>query len=152
MWSLFRSYWDDLVSYDGGLSLAMIDGLLGIPLIVAAFFYPVEVGIAVAVTLVVSFAAYKDGSSGDGIIPGTPEHHSSLSAQVQHFLARCAHRDRNASAVGGNSTARSGGCSRAAASRSRCTYSSWLGAAAGSGGVEAGVGLGAASAGWVPLM
>lgn len=59
MWSLFRRYWDDLVSYDGGLSLALIDGLLGIPLIVAAFFYPVEVGIAVAVTLVVSFAAYE---------------------------------------------------------------------------------------------
>lgn len=55
MLSLLRRYWNELVSYDGGMSLVMLDGLLLIPLVFAAFFYPVEVlsfvGIAAAVVL-----------------------------------------------------------------------------------------------------
>ena len=59
MFKLLRQYWDDLVSYDGGMSLLMMDGLLLVPLIMAAFFYPLQVGIAVAAILVVTFAVYE---------------------------------------------------------------------------------------------
>ncbi|HEY7186530.1 MAG TPA: hypothetical protein VH436_08280 [Vicinamibacterales bacterium] len=59
MVKLLRRYWDDLVSYDGGMSLLMMDGLLLVPLIMAAFFYPVQVLIAVGVLLVVSVAVYE---------------------------------------------------------------------------------------------
>jgi hypothetical protein len=38
-----RRYWNELVSFDGGLSLLMMDGLLAVPLIMAAFFYPLQV-------------------------------------------------------------------------------------------------------------
>jgi hypothetical protein len=57
--SLFRRYWDDLISVEGGLSLLWMDGLLLIPLIMAAFFYPVEAAIMAAVLLVVSLAGYE---------------------------------------------------------------------------------------------
>ena len=57
--SLFRRYWDDLVSIEGGLSLLWMDGLLLIPLIMAAFFYPVEAAIAAGALLVVSLAGYE---------------------------------------------------------------------------------------------
>ena len=40
MITLLRRYWNDLVSYDGGFALLMMDGLLAVPLIMAAFFYP----------------------------------------------------------------------------------------------------------------
>ncbi|HKE87538.1 MAG TPA: hypothetical protein VKB50_27460 [Vicinamibacterales bacterium] len=59
MFKLLRRYWDDLVSYDGGMSLVMMDGLLLVPLVMAAFFYPVQVLILVAVLLVVTFAIYE---------------------------------------------------------------------------------------------
>jgi hypothetical protein len=59
MFKLLRQYWDDLVSYDGGMALLMMDGLLLVPLIMAAFFYPLEVGIAVVAVLVVTFAVYE---------------------------------------------------------------------------------------------
>jgi hypothetical protein len=59
MVALFRRYWDGLVSYDGGVAILMMDALLVIPLIMAAFFYPVEVAIAVGVLLLVTVVAYE---------------------------------------------------------------------------------------------
>jgi hypothetical protein len=59
MIKLLRRYWDDLVSYDGGMALLMMDGLLLVPLIMAAFFYPVPVLIAVGVLLVVTVGVYE---------------------------------------------------------------------------------------------
>lgn len=59
MISLFRRYWDDLVSYEGGLSLLWMDGLLLIPIIMAAFFYPVEAAIALGALLLVSLGGYE---------------------------------------------------------------------------------------------
>ena len=52
-------YWDERVSYEGGLSLLLMDGLLLIPLIMAAFFYPVEALIAAGVVLLLTFIAYE---------------------------------------------------------------------------------------------
>jgi hypothetical protein len=54
-----RRYWDERVSYEGGLALLWIDGLLLIPLVLAAFFYPLEALMAVGAVLIVSFAAYE---------------------------------------------------------------------------------------------
>ena len=60
MLKLLRRYWDENVSYDGGIfSLLMMDGLVLVPLIMAAFFYPVLVLIMVAALLVVSLAVYE---------------------------------------------------------------------------------------------
>ena len=59
MISLFRRYWDNLVSSEKGLALLWMDGLILIPLIMAAFFYPVEVAIAVGVLLVVTLVGYE---------------------------------------------------------------------------------------------
>jgi hypothetical protein len=54
-----RRCWQDNVSYEGGLSLMWMDGLLLIPFIMAAFFYPVEALIAAAAVLLLSFAVYE---------------------------------------------------------------------------------------------
>jgi hypothetical protein len=59
MISLLRRYWNELVGSDGGLSLLMLDGLLALPLIVAAFFYPLQVLAVVVVLAVVSLAGYE---------------------------------------------------------------------------------------------
>jgi len=59
MISLRRRYWKELVSFDGGLSLLMMDGLLAVPLIMAAFFYPLQVLAVVVVLAVVSLAGYE---------------------------------------------------------------------------------------------
>ena len=59
MVSLFRRYWNDLVSTEGGLSLLWLDGLLLIPLIMAAFFYPIEALTAVGAVVVLSLVAYE---------------------------------------------------------------------------------------------
>lgn len=59
MISLFRRHWDDLVSYDGGLSLLWMDGLLLIPIIMAAFFYPVEAAIALGALLLATAVGYE---------------------------------------------------------------------------------------------
>jgi hypothetical protein len=59
MIALLRRYWNELVSYDGGFSLLMMDGLLAVPLIMAAFFYPLQVLSVVAVLAVVSLAGYE---------------------------------------------------------------------------------------------
>ena len=59
MLQLFRRYWDERVSYDGGMALLWMDGLLLIPLIMAAFFYPWEALIAFGAVLVLSLIAYE---------------------------------------------------------------------------------------------
>ncbi len=52
-------YLDDLVSTEGGLWLLMMDALLFVPLVMAAFFYPVEVLTLTGVVLLATFAAYE---------------------------------------------------------------------------------------------
>ena len=56
MITLIRRHWNELVSYDGGYSLVMMDGLLAIPLIFAAFFYPFQVLGIIVVLAIVGFA------------------------------------------------------------------------------------------------
>jgi hypothetical protein len=51
--------WRDNVSYEGGLALLWMDGLLLIPFIMAAFFYPLQALIGAAAVLLVSFAVYE---------------------------------------------------------------------------------------------
>jgi hypothetical protein len=58
MITLLRRYWNDLVSYEG-LALVMMNGLLAIPLIFAAFFYPLQVLAFVVILAVISFAGYE---------------------------------------------------------------------------------------------
>jgi hypothetical protein len=57
--SWMQRCWQDNVSYEGGMALIWMDGLLLIPFVMAAFFYPVEALIAAAVFLLVSFAIYE---------------------------------------------------------------------------------------------
>ena len=52
-------YLGDLVSTEGGLSLLLMDALLLVPLIMAAFFYPLAALIFAAGVAVVTFAAYE---------------------------------------------------------------------------------------------
>ena len=59
MISLRRRYWTELVSYEGGMSLVMMNGLVAVPLILAAFFYPFQVLALVVVLAVVSLAGYE---------------------------------------------------------------------------------------------
>ena len=59
MFSWMQKCWQDNVSYEGGLSLMYMDGLLLIPFIMAAFFYPVEAAIAAGALLLISFAVYE---------------------------------------------------------------------------------------------
>jgi hypothetical protein len=59
MFSWMRRCWQDNVSYEGGLSLLWMDGLLLIPLIMAAFFYPMEAAVTAGVLLLLSFAVYE---------------------------------------------------------------------------------------------
>jgi hypothetical protein len=56
---LLRRYWNDMISYEGGYALLMMDGLLAVPLIFAAFFYPYQVLAIVVVLAVVSLAGYE---------------------------------------------------------------------------------------------
>ena len=59
MFTLLRRYWSDLVSYDGGMSLLLIDGLLLVHVIIFAFFYPIQVLIGVGAVHVLTKAAYE---------------------------------------------------------------------------------------------
>ena len=59
MIALLRRYWNELVSYEGGMSLVMMNGLVAVPLILAAFFYPFQVLALVVVLAVVSLAGYE---------------------------------------------------------------------------------------------
>lgn len=59
MFTLLRRYWKEMVSYDGGMSLLLMDALLLVPLIMAAFFYPIQVLVGVGVALLVALAAFE---------------------------------------------------------------------------------------------
>ncbi len=59
MFAFFRGYWNEFISSEGGFSLLLMDGLLLVPLIMAGFFYPVQVLIAVGVIVVLTVAAYE---------------------------------------------------------------------------------------------
>lgn len=59
MLSWIRRCWQDNVSYEGGLALVWMDGLLLIPLMMAAFFYPLEAFLFAAALVAVSFAIYE---------------------------------------------------------------------------------------------
>ncbi len=52
-------YLDGFVSTEGGLWLAMLNALLLVPLIMAAFFYPTQVLLFVGVVLLVGFVCYE---------------------------------------------------------------------------------------------
>lgn len=51
-------YLDGLVNTEGGLWIALINALLFVPLVMAAFFYPVEVLVGTGVALLAAFAVY----------------------------------------------------------------------------------------------
>jgi hypothetical protein len=57
--TLLRRYWNEMVSYEGGMALLLMDGLLLVPLIMAAFFYPVEVLMGLGALLLVTLIAYE---------------------------------------------------------------------------------------------
>ena len=59
MFTLIHRYWDDLVSYEGGMALLWMDGLLLVPLIMAAFFYPLQVLALIGALVVVTLMAYE---------------------------------------------------------------------------------------------
>jgi hypothetical protein len=59
MRSSFRRRWLNNVSYEGGLSLIWMDGLLLVPFVMAAFFYPLEALLGAAALLIVTFAVYE---------------------------------------------------------------------------------------------
>jgi hypothetical protein len=59
MLSWLRNCWTERVSYEGGLSLLWMDGLLLIPLLMAAFFYPVEALVVAGALLLVTFLIYE---------------------------------------------------------------------------------------------
>jgi len=59
MFKFLRGYGNDFISSDGGLALIMMDGLLLIPLIMAAFFYPRQVMIAVFIVAVLTIVSYE---------------------------------------------------------------------------------------------
>jgi hypothetical protein len=59
VFTLLRRYWSEMVSYEGGISLLYIDGLILIPVIFAAFFYPIQVLVGVGAVLVLTIAAYE---------------------------------------------------------------------------------------------
>jgi len=57
--SWMRRCWQDNVSYEGGYALLWMDGLLLIPLVMAAFFYPIEALIAAGAVLLLSLGVYE---------------------------------------------------------------------------------------------
>lgn len=59
--ALFRNHFflDSFVSTEGGLSILLMNALLLVPLVMAAFFYPVEVLTFVGATLLVAFLGYE---------------------------------------------------------------------------------------------
>jgi hypothetical protein len=51
--------WSDRVSYEGGLALVWMDGLLLIPFVMAAFFYPMQALLSAGALLLVTFVIYE---------------------------------------------------------------------------------------------
>ena len=54
-----RFYLGGLVNTDGGLWLVLMNALLLVPLVMAAFFYPMEVLLGAAAFAVIAFAGYE---------------------------------------------------------------------------------------------
>ena len=54
-----RFYLDGVVSTEGGLWIVLMDALLLVPLVMAAFFYPVPAMIWAAALLLISFGGYE---------------------------------------------------------------------------------------------
>jgi hypothetical protein len=59
MFTLLLRYKSEFLSSDGGLWLVLIDGLLLIPLVMAAFFYPVEVLAGVGMVALLTLGVYE---------------------------------------------------------------------------------------------
>ena len=59
IFSWFACRWRDNVSYEGGMALVWMNGLLFVPLVFAAFFYPLQALGVAAVMLVLSFLVYE---------------------------------------------------------------------------------------------
>ena len=59
VFSWFRRCWQDNVSYEGGLALVWMDGLLLVPFVMAAFFYPLEALIGAGALILLSFVVYE---------------------------------------------------------------------------------------------
>ena len=59
MWQLVRRNWNDLVSMEGGFALMWIDGLLFIPLAMAAFFYPIQAAEIAGAVVILTIAGYE---------------------------------------------------------------------------------------------
>lgn len=59
--ALFQNHFflDDLVSTEGGLWILMTDALLLVPLVMAAFFYPMEALAVAGALLLVTFLSYE---------------------------------------------------------------------------------------------
>jgi hypothetical protein len=53
-----RFYLDKWVSYEGGLSLALFNGLLAVPFIFSLFFYPVQALTGLGIALVAAGVLY----------------------------------------------------------------------------------------------
>ena len=53
-----RFYLDKWISYEGGLSLALFNGLLAVPFIFSLFFYPVQALTGLGVALIAVGALY----------------------------------------------------------------------------------------------
>ena len=59
MIELVRSQWKELTSMVDGFSIMAMEGLLLVPVMMAALFYPVEVLIGTGVVLVVCLAMFE---------------------------------------------------------------------------------------------
>jgi hypothetical protein len=59
MFSLLLRYRTEFLSSDGGMWLVLIDALLIIPLILAAFFYPLEVLMGVGGVMLATVGGYE---------------------------------------------------------------------------------------------
>jgi uncharacterized membrane protein YfcA len=57
--TLLRRHWNEMVTTEGGMSLLLMDGLLLIPVVMFAFFYPIQVLVGVGALLVIAVAAYE---------------------------------------------------------------------------------------------
>jgi hypothetical protein len=59
MVEFFRGQWKDLVGMVDGFSILLMEGLLIVPLVMAALFYPVQVSIGVGVVLFSGLAVFE---------------------------------------------------------------------------------------------
>jgi hypothetical protein len=59
MVEFLRGQWRELTSMVDGVSIVLMEGLLLVPLVMAALFYPVEVLVGVSVALLVSLALFE---------------------------------------------------------------------------------------------